>query len=78
MDRKQIFVKKEHELLFKAINNNLLRYKEKIIDERILSLTEKIKAATDIEEQMALLNQKKRFDQKRKKINELLGIVITK
>jgi DNA primase len=77
-DKKQIYVKKEHEHLFKAINNNLLRYKEKVIDARILNLTEKIKTATDIEEQMALLNQKKRFDQKRKKINELLGIVITK
>lgn len=77
-DRKQIFVKQEHEILLKTISNNLLRYKEKIIDARIEALTEKIKMADDFEEQLSLMTQKKRFDLLRKKINELLGIVITK
>ncbi|MDP2237254.1 MAG: DNA primase [Bacteroidales bacterium] len=77
-ERKRIFVKTEQDVLKLSITNNLFRYKEKIIDARIQDLGEKIKDADTFEEQFEVMVQKKKLDELRRKINDILGIVISK
>lgn len=77
-ERKRIFVKTEQDVLKLSITNNLFRYKEKIIDARIQDIGEKIKLAGSFEDQYELMVQKKKLDDIRRTINEILGIVISK
>jgi DNA primase len=77
-ERKNIFVKKEYSSLQQIVTSNLLRYKDKVIDYRLQQLSEEIKKTSNLEDQLILLEQKRRYDQIRKQINERLGIIISK
>ncbi len=77
-ERKQILVKEEYSSLQKIITGNLLRYKDKIVDKHIMEVVERLKDESDPDNQLVLLAEKKRLDQVRKQINDLLGIVISK
>lgn len=77
-ERKQILVKEEYSSLQKIITGNLLRYKDKIVDKQMMEVVERLKDESDPDNQLLLLAEKKRLDQIRKQINDLLGIVISK
>lgn len=76
--RKNIFVKTEPDVLKLAITTSIFRYKDQIIEARLQYLAQKIKSCESFEEQMELLVQKKKFDELRRKINQVLGVVISK
>ncbi len=76
--RKKIFVKTELETLMQNITSSLYKYKERIIDARLEAVSIQLKEATSFEDQMILMHQKKHLDSIRFKINEILGIVISK
>lgn len=77
-ERKKIFVKKEIEVLKQAISVALYRYKEKILEIRLSHITNEMRETTDADILMSLLRQKKELDDLRVRINQTLGIVITK
>ncbi len=76
--RKKIFVKTELETLMQNITSSLYKYKERIIDIRLNSVSKQLKEATNFEDQIILMQQKKHLDNIRFKINQMLGIVISK
>lgn len=77
-ERKKIFVKKEIEVLKQAITVALFRYKEKILEARLTHIASEMRETSDSDVLMKLLRQKKDLDDLRVKINQALGIVITK
>ena len=77
-ERHGIFVKKEEDILKKAVQYAILRYKDQIIDARRKEIQDQIKEEPDPDNQLILLKQKKHWDDLRVQINKMLGIVIAK
>ena len=77
-DRHGIFVKKEEDMLRKAVKYAVLRYKDLIIDGQLKEIENQLKEERDIDNQMLLLKKKKHWDDFRVQINRELGIVIAK
>jgi len=73
-----IFVKQEEDMLRATVLSSIYRYKDLIIEERRKAIEEELKTATDPDDQLILLKQKKDLDDIRKQINKELGIVIAK
>ena len=73
-----IFVKREEDMLLKAVQSSLLRYKDQIIDARRKEIEKQLKEEQDPDNQLLLLKKKKHWDDLRVQINKVLGIVITK
>ena len=73
-----IFVKQEEDVLRAMVLTSIYRYKDLIIEERRKAIEEELKTATDPDDQLILLKQKKDLDDIRKQINKELGIVIAK
>ena len=73
-----IFVKHEEDVLRDTVLSSIYRYKDLIIEERRKAIEEELKAASDPDDQLILLKQKKDLDDIRKQINKELGIVIAK
>jgi DNA primase len=73
-----IFVKREEDMLRATVLSSLYRYKDLIVEERRKVIEEELKNATDADDQLILLKQKKDLDDIRKQINKELGIVIAK
>lgn len=77
-ERKKIFVKTEPDVLKQAIEGSLYRYKDSVLKAKSDELTEKLREATDVDEQTALQIEKMGIDRMRMIINQKLGIVITR
>ena len=77
-ERHGIFVKKEEDILKKAVQYAILRYKDQIIDARRKEIQDQIKEEHDPDNQIILLKKKKHWDDLRVQINKMLGIVIAK
>jgi DNA primase len=77
-ERHGIFVKKEEDILKKAVQYAILRYKDQIIDARRKEIQDQIKEEPDHDNQLILLKKKKHWDDLRVQINKKLGIVIAK
>lgn len=76
---KGICVVEESMVLKWLVTSSLLFYKDRIlINVLIPEVTRKLKEETDIEAQMVLLEQKKKYDEQRRIINKELGIAITR
>ena len=73
-----IYVKKEENMLKKAVESSILRYKDKIIDAQLKTLQDELKMEQDVDNQLILLKKKKHWDDLRVQINQKLGIVIAK
>ena len=73
-----IFVKREEDVLRATVLSSIYRYKDLIIEERRKAIEEELKNATESDDQLILLKQKKDLDNIRKQINKELGIVIAK
>ena len=65
-------------MLKMAVQSAILRYKDQIIDARRKEIQDQLKLEQDVDNQLILLKQKKRWDDLRVQINKLLGIVIAK
>lgn len=77
-ERHRIVVKKEEDNLKQYVLSSILRFKDMVIDERRTEIVKQIQETTDVDEQMILLQKKKKLDDIRKRINRDLGIVIAK
>ncbi|MCQ2315689.1 MAG: DNA primase [Bacteroidales bacterium] len=77
-ERHRIVVKKEEDTLKQYVLSSILRFKDMIIEERRADVVKEIRESTDADEQMILLQKKKKLDDIRKRINRDLGIVIAK
>jgi DNA primase len=73
-----IFVKREEDVLKATVLSSIYRYKDLIIEERRKTVEESLKNATELENQLILLKQKKDLDEIRRQLNRQLGIVIAK
>ena len=73
-----IFVKREEDVLRATVLSSIYRYKDLIIEDRRKAVEEELKNATDPDDQLILLKQKKDLDDIRKQLNKELGIVIAK
>ena len=73
-----IFVKREEDVLRAMVLSSIYRYKDLIIEDRRKAIEEELKTATDPDDQLILLKQKKDLDDIRKQFNKALGIVIAK
>ena len=73
-----IFVKREEDRLRATVLSSLYRYKDLIIEDRRKAVEEELKNATELDDQLILLKQKRDLDNIRKQINRELGIVIAK
>ncbi|MCQ2318348.1 MAG: DNA primase [Bacteroidales bacterium] len=76
--RHRIVVKSEEEILKQYVLSSVLRFKDMIIEERRAAVVKEIQESTDADEQLILLQKKKKLDDIRKRINRDLGIVIAK
>lgn len=76
--RHRIVVKTEEDVLKKAVFNSVLRYKDMVIEDRRATLVKEMQSCTSIDDQLILLQKKKKLDDIRTRINRDLGIVITK
>ena len=77
-EKYDIFVKREEDMLRATVLSSIYRYKDLIVEERRKAIEEELKNATDADDQLILLKQKKDLDDIRKQINKELGIVIAK
>ena len=73
-----IFVKREEDMLLKAVQSAILRYKDQIIDARRKEIEKQLKEEQNPDNQLILLKDKKHWDDLRVQINKMLGIVIAK
>ena len=73
-----VFVEQNKNMLKATVISSIYRYKDLIVEERRKAVEEELKNATDLDDQLILLKQKKDLDDIRKQINKQLGIVITK
>ena len=71
-----IFVKREEDMLLKAVQSAILRYKDQIIDARRKEIEKQLKEEQNPDNQLILLKDKKHWDDLRVQINKMLGIVI--
>jgi len=77
--RHKIYVIEEKDIIKTLVESSLLFYKDKIlINVMIPEIMAKLKDETNPQVQNELLAQKKDFDETRRKINEKLGIAITR
>lgn len=77
--RHKIYVIEEKDIIKTLVESSLLFYKDKIlINVMIPEIMTKLKDETNPQVQNELLAQKKDFDETRRKINEKLGIAITR
>lgn len=77
-ERHKIVVKNEDDVLKQYVMSSILRFKDMIIEERRAEIIKELQETADVDEQMILLQKKKKLDDIRKKINRELGIVIAK
>lgn len=77
-EKREIKVKTEEDVLSKLVVTSVLRFKDMVLDDKRNELTRQIMEADNVEDQLALMVKKKRFDDLRMKINHELGIVIAK
>ena len=76
--RHRIVVKTEDDVLKKAVLSSILRFKDMVIEDRRAAVVKELQSCTDPDDQLILLQKKKKLDDIRLKINHDLGIVITK
>ena len=77
-ERHGIFVKREEDMLKASVHSALLRYKDLIIDARRKEIQDRLKEEPDVDNQLLLMKEKKKWDDLRVMINKQLGIVIAK
>ena len=76
--RHRIVVKTEDDVLKKTVLMSILRFKDMVIEDRRTALVKELQSSTDPDDQLILLQKKKKLDDIRTRINRDLGIVITK
>lgn len=76
--RHRIVVKTEDDVLKKTVLSSILRFKDMVIEDRRATVVKELQSCTDPDDQLILLQKKKKLDDIRLKINHDLGIVITK
>ena len=76
--RHRIVVKTENDVLKKTVFTSILRYKDMVIEDRRAAIVKELQLCTDPDDQLILLQKKKKLDDIRHRINHDLGIVITK
>ena len=76
--RHRIVVKTEDDVLKKTVLSSILRFKDMVIEDRRTAVVKELQSCTDPDDQLILLQKKKKLDDIRLKINRDLGIVITK
>lgn len=76
--RHRIVVKTEDDVLKKAVLTSILRFKDMVIEDRRTSLVKELQNCSNPDDQLILLQKKKKLDDIRTRINRDLGIVITK
>ncbi len=76
--RHRIVVKTEDDVLKKTVLSSILRFKDMVIEDRRAAVVKELQSCTDPDDQLILLQKKKKLDDIRLKINHNLGIVITK
>ena len=76
--RHRIVVKTEDDVLTKTVRMSILRFKDMVIEDRRTSIVKELQSCTDPDDQLILLQKKKKLDDLRTRINRDLGIVITK
>ena len=76
--RHRIVVKTEEDVLKKTVLMSILRFKDMVIEDRRSSIVKELQSCTDPDDQLLLLQKKKKLDEIRTRINRDLGIVITK
>ena len=76
--RHRIVVKTENDVLKKTVLMSILRFKDMVIEDRRTEIVKELQNCTNPEDQLILLQKKKKLDDIRTRINRDLGIVITK
>ena len=76
--RHRIVVKTENDVLKKTVLMSILRFKDMVIEDRRTEIVKELQKCTNPEDQLILLQKKKKLDDIRTRINRDLGIVITK
>ena len=76
--RHRIVVKTEEDVLKKTVLMSILRFKDMVIEDRRAAIVKELQSCTDPDDQLVLLQKKKKLDEIRTRINRDLGIVITK
>ena len=76
--RHRIVVRTEDDVLKKSVLTTILRFKDMVIEDRRTAIVKELQTCTDPDDQLILLQKKKKLDEIRKRINRDLGIVITK
>ena len=76
--RHRIVVKTEEDVLKKTVLMSILRFKDMVIEDRRAAIVKELQSCTDPDDQLILLQKKKKLDEIRTRINRDLGIVITK
>ena len=76
--RHRIVVKTEDDVMKKTVLTSILRFKDMVIEDRRSALVKELQTCTDLDDQLILLQKKKKLDDIRTRINRDLGIVITK
>ena len=76
--RHRIVVKTEDDVLKQTVLTSILRFKDMVIEDRRATLVKELQSCTNLDDQLILLQKKKKLDDIRTRINHNLGIVITK
>ncbi len=76
--RHRIVVKTEDDVLSQTVISSILRFKDMVIEDRRSAIMKEMSETTDIDNQLILLQEKKKLDEIRTRINKNLGIVITR
>ena len=76
--RHRIVVKTEDDVLKKTVIMSILRFKDMVIEDRRREIMNELRDAADADDQLIILEKKKKLDDLRNRINRDLGIVITK
>ncbi|MBP5643375.1 MAG: DNA primase [Bacteroidales bacterium] len=76
--RHRIVVKTEDDVLSQTVVSSILRFKDMVIEDRRSAIMKEMSETTDIDNQLILLQEKKKLDEIRTRINKNLGIVITR
>ena len=76
--RHRIVVKTEDDVLKQTVHMSILRFKDMVIEDRRTALVKELQSCNNPDEQLVLLQKKKKLDDLRTRINRDLGIVITK
>lgn len=76
--RHRIVVRTEDDVLKKTVLTSILRFKDMVIEDRRTAVVKELQSCTDPDDQLILLQKKKKLDEIRTRINKDLGIVITK